>query len=87
MPTILRQDGFEVMIYTQDHHPAHVHVWKAGGEAVFNLIGTGRAASLREVLGMRKKDVKEAQRIVNLHFQVLRHAWRRIHGTRRRDRI
>ena len=75
------------MIYTQDHHPAHVHVWKAGEEAVFNLIEIGREAPLREVLSMRKKDVHEAQRIVNLHLQVLRDAWRRIHGTRRRDRI
>ena len=87
MPTILRQDGFEVMIYTQDHHPVHGHVWKAGGEAVFTLFGTGREAPLREVLGMRKKDVREVQRIVNLHLPVLRDAWRRIHGTRRRDRI
>ena len=29
MPTVLRRDGFDVMIYTHDHAPAHVHVWKA----------------------------------------------------------
>ena len=37
MPTILRQDGFEVMIYTRDHEPPHVPVWHAGTELVINL--------------------------------------------------
>jgi len=30
MPTVLREEGFEVRIYTLDHPPAHVHVAKAG---------------------------------------------------------
>ena len=30
MPTVLREAGFEVRIYTFDHRPPHVHVWKAG---------------------------------------------------------
>ena len=30
MPTVLREDGFEVRIYTLDHPPPHVHVAKAG---------------------------------------------------------
>ena len=30
MPTVLREDGFEVRIYTFDHPPPHVHVAKAG---------------------------------------------------------
>jgi hypothetical protein len=30
MPTILSQDGFDVMIFSNDHAPAHVHVLKAG---------------------------------------------------------
>ena len=30
MPTVIREDGFEVRIYTFDHPPAHVHVAKAG---------------------------------------------------------
>jgi len=25
------------MIYTQDHIPAHVHIWRAGGEIVVNI--------------------------------------------------
>jgi len=37
MPTILRQGGFDVMIFTNDHPPAHVHLFKAGAEAVLDL--------------------------------------------------
>jgi len=37
MPTVLRFDGFSVVIYPADHIPAHVHVFGGGNEAVFNL--------------------------------------------------
>ena len=37
MPTIYRQNGFEVMIYTNDHRPAHVHIFKADGEVLIYL--------------------------------------------------
>ena len=33
MPTVLRIDGMRVVIYPNDHRPAHVHVAGAGGEA------------------------------------------------------
>ena len=29
MPTIIREDGYEIRIYTLDHPPPHVHVAKA----------------------------------------------------------
>jgi len=28
MPTIIRQEGFRIVIYPNDHFPAHVHVIK-----------------------------------------------------------
>ncbi len=37
MATVLRKDGFSVRIYTNDHLPSQVHVFKAGGEAKINL--------------------------------------------------
>ena len=30
MPTLIREGGFEIRIYTLDHPPPHVHVAKAG---------------------------------------------------------
>ena len=35
VPTILRANGFEIRIFTNDHKPAHVHGYKAG---VFEFI-------------------------------------------------
>ena len=37
MPTVHRYDGLRVVIYPNDHRPAHVHVKGADGEAVFIL--------------------------------------------------
>jgi Domain of unknown function (DUF4160) len=37
MPTIIREDGFRVVIYPNDHIPAHVHVLKGGGEVRIDL--------------------------------------------------
>jgi hypothetical protein len=37
MPTVIRQARFEVRIYTLDHPPPHVHVWKAGAVVKIDL--------------------------------------------------
>ncbi|MGO9259223.1 MAG: DUF4160 domain-containing protein [Bryobacteraceae bacterium] len=37
MPTVLRFDGLRVVIYPNDHRPAHVHMIGRGHEAVFDL--------------------------------------------------
>ncbi len=76
MPTIHRQDGFAVMIYTDDHLLAHVHVWKAGGEVVVNLDD----ASIREVNDMGRRDVRQAVQIVEENQEPFRRRWREIHG-------
>lgn len=76
MPTIHRQDGFAVMIYTDDHLPAHVHVWKAGGEVLINLDD----ASIREINDMGRRDVRRAVEIVEANQESFRRRWREIHG-------
>ncbi len=80
MPTVLSQDGFDVMIYTKDHLPAHVHVWKAGGEVVIDLGGDVVAPSIREHKRMRKENVRKAVGIVEENQMVLLIQWREIHG-------
>ena len=37
MPAVLRENGLDVYIYTHDHRPRHVHVWRAEAEVVINL--------------------------------------------------
>ena len=36
MITVLRADGFRIVIFSDDHQPAHVHVF-GDGEAKINL--------------------------------------------------
>jgi hypothetical protein len=77
MPTVLREAGFEVRIYTLDHPPPDVHVWKAG--AVLKIDLTTHEAI--EIVGaISDKDVKRAERLVARHAALLKRAWTRIHG-------
>ena len=80
MPTVLRQGGFSVMVLTNDHIPAHVHVFKAGTEVIVNLgIGTN-GPQIREVKGMSKGNVRKAVRLIEESLVTLREEWERIHG-------
>jgi Domain of unknown function (DUF4160) len=77
MPTVLREAGFEVRIYSLDHPPPHVHVWKAG--AVVKIDLTTRDTI--EIVGaISDRDVKRAEHLVARHATRLKGAWIRIHG-------
>lgn len=80
MPTVLRLDGLRVVIYPNDHRPAHVHVIGAGGEAVFVLNCPGGPPELRESYGFSRKDVgRIAGQLVD-HLSELCPRWSEIHG-------
>jgi hypothetical protein len=64
------------MIYTDDHPPPHVHVWRAEGEAVINLDD----ASIREINDMGRRDARRAVGIVETHQESFRQRWMEIHG-------
>ena len=51
MPTIKRINGLRVVVYLNDHRPAHVHVIGGGYEAVFDLNCPGGPPELRENFG------------------------------------
>src|SRR2546421_10600116 len=57
MPTVDRIDGLRVVIYPNDHRPAHVHVIGNGCEAVFDLCCPNGPPSLRENFGFARRDV------------------------------
>ncbi len=80
MPTILRQNGFEIVIRTHDHEPPHVHVFRGGTEVIINLgIGAGFPA-IRDVNGMSRQNVRRAFEIAVQNNGMFLRRWREIHG-------
>lgn len=78
MPNVLSENGFQVMIYPDDHRPAHVHVYKSG-VVVISLNNRRTPPSVREIVGMSRQDVRAALVLVTQHKQHLVKAWRRHH--------
>lgn len=76
MPTVIRQNGFDVVIFTNDHRPAHVHVFKAGTEAVLTIV----PVTVRENYRMSKRNLRKAVEIVEANQDQLVQAWTEIHG-------
>jgi hypothetical protein len=75
MPTVIYIDGFRIMVLTQDHPPAHVHVSKAGRKAKIYL-GTWEV----EGATMDARDLARTMDIVRRHEGQLMEVWRQIHG-------
>lgn len=80
MPTVARIDGFKVLIYPNDHRPAHVHVIGAGKEAVFDLKCPRGPVELREDYGFSRGHMRRIREHLNLHVTRLCTTWRSIHG-------
>jgi hypothetical protein len=75
MPTVLRQEGFEVVIRTDDHEPPHVHVFHGGASAKIML------ESLREEhCRLTRRQLVKALILVKQHQEWLLARWREIHG-------
>ena len=80
MPTVLRVDGFQIMIFFNDHPPPHVHVRKAGGLVVIQLASDAGPPTVREAHEMAQADLVRAFRIVLTNHDLLQQKWREIHG-------
>ena len=79
MPTVLREAGFEVRIYTFDHPPPHVHVAKAGAIVKIDLA----SSEIVEIVGaISDRDARRAELLIAKHSEQLTEAWRRLHGQR-----
>lgn len=79
MVTVHRASGMSVVIYTDDHEPAHVHVF-GDGEAKIELQGPGDAPRLVWAKGMGRADIRRAMAIVAEQRVGLLLCWRDIHG-------
>ncbi len=79
MVTVLRAHGLRVVIFTNDHDPAHVHVF-GDGEAKINLRGADGAPALVWAEGMSRGDIRRALRLVVEERTTLLARWEEIHG-------
>ena len=76
MVTVYRALGLRIVIFVDDHEPAHVHVF-GDGEAKINLLG---APALVWAVGMTRADIRRAMRIVKERQAELLERWSEIHG-------
>lgn len=81
MPTIHRQDGFRLVIYTKDHQPAHVHCVRGSAVVVLNLATADDGPTIRKLSRhVKANDLADALRLVNENHFKLWDAWRQYHG-------
>ena len=78
MPTVLRIDGIRVVIYPNDHRPAHVHLIGEGAEALFEIDRDG--VVLRENYGFPAHRLPRLAAELARRRDVLLSEWNRIHG-------
>lgn len=79
MVVVMRRHGLRVVIYRDDHLPAHVHVF-GDGEAKIELIGVDGTPRLLSADGFKRSDLRRAMEIVTDNRNALIRRWREIHG-------
>lgn len=78
MPTVHREGGFDFKINTDDHAPAHVHVWFQGAMVIIEF---ETDVAEREVYGsITSAQRRRALRIVAERRQHFLIKWTEIHG-------
>ena len=77
MGTIINQNGFKILIRTNDHLPPHVHVFRAGNEAKLSI---GTHPELLAPSNMKPRELAQAIEIVSQHYENLLKEWEHIHG-------
>jgi hypothetical protein len=80
MPTVLRVGKLRVVIYPNDHRPAHVHVIGNGCEGVFLLGCPHGPVLLRENYGFALHELKAIQKRLAEHLTELCMRWEETHG-------
>ena len=76
MVTVHRAFGFRFVIFSNDHEPAHLHVFGHGGEAKINLLFP---EGLVWVINISRTDIRRIIEEVQSHRNFLLTEWRRIH--------
>jgi hypothetical protein len=80
MPTVDDIDGLRIVVYPNDHRPAHVHVIGSGCEAVFKLNCPQGPPELRENYGFAAGKLSKIKAALASRSSSLCAEWSRIHG-------
>ncbi|MGH8282548.1 MAG: DUF4160 domain-containing protein [Gammaproteobacteria bacterium] len=80
MATVLRISGLRVVVYPNDHRPAHVHVIGSDYEAMFNLHCPDGPPDLRENYGFSQREIGKIVDALAANLAALCDSWRSIHG-------
>lgn len=81
MPTVARLGGLRVVIYPNDHRPAHVHVMGAGREAIFILNCPQGPPVLRGYEGFTGTELRRILTELAGIVLAMCAQWEGIHGT------
>lgn len=79
MVTVHREAGLRLVIFTDDHEPAHVHVI-GDGNAKIDLTGPDGKPELVTNDGFKVGDLRKAMRIVGERQAWLLEKWNEHHG-------
>ena len=78
MVTILhrRKHGYDVVIHTNEHGPAHVHVFRGGKQLKVELL------PIRVVYngGFNSREIRRIRALLEEHHALLLQEWTRLHG-------
>ena len=80
VPTVRRLDGLRVVVYPNDHRPAHVHEIGRGCEVVFNLNCPAGPVELRENYGFPSRELGHVRVVLTANVEPLCREWEHIHG-------
>ena len=83
MPTILRFRGFNIIIFVDDHEPAHVHILGKGTQSTYWLNPPGGPVTAREIdRKLSPNDRRALEGFLNDNLTVLCERWREIDDQR-----
>lgn len=74
-PVVLRKGKYEVVIYTKDHAPAHVHVQSAEKEARIAL----DPVEVLDNWGFKPGEIRSILKLIQPHLQELIEKWKEVH--------
>lgn len=77
MPTLFIAFGLRFFFWTREHTPIHVHVENADGVAKFEVYPE---VVLKSNNGIKKKDLRIAQRLVEESKDVIIERWKEVIG-------